>query len=66
MIVANRRVKQKDIVNALDISKERVHHIIKVHLGYRIVSARWLPRRLTVEMKAEENDLYTTVGKIHS
>ena len=26
MIVANRRVKQKDIANALDISKERVHH----------------------------------------
>ena len=35
MIVANRRVKQKDIANALDISKERVHHIITVHLGYR-------------------------------
>ena len=44
MIVANRRVKQKDIANALDISKERVHHIITVHLGYRKVSARWIPR----------------------
>ena len=48
MIVANRRVKQKDIANALDISKERVHHIITVHLGYRKVSARWVARQLTV------------------
>ncbi|GFS10341.1 histone-lysine n-methyltransferase setmar-like protein [Elysia marginata] len=61
MIVANRRVKQKDIANATDILKERVHHIITVHLGYRKVSARWVPRQLT-----GENDLYPTVGKIYS
>ncbi|GFS24455.1 transposase [Elysia marginata] len=58
MIVANRRVKQKDIANALDISKERVHHIITVHLGYRKVSARWVPRQLTVEMKAQRKTIY--------
>ena len=59
MIVANRRVKQKDIANALDISKERVHHIITVHLGYRKVSARWVPRQLTVEMKAQRKTICT-------
>ena len=59
MIVANRRVKQKDIANALDISKERVHHIITVHLGYRKVSARWVPRQLTVEMKARRKTICT-------
>ena len=56
MIVANRRVKQKDIANALDISKERVHHIIAVHLGYRKVS---VPRQLTVEMKAQRKTICT-------
>ena len=59
MIVANRRVKQKDIANALDISKERVHYIITVHLGYRKVSARWVPRQLTVEMKAQRKTICT-------
>ena len=59
MIVANRRVKQKDIANALDISKERVHHIITVHLGYRKVSARWVLRQLTVEMKAQRKTTCT-------
>ena len=59
MIVANRRVKQKDIANALEISKERVHHIITVHLGYRKVSARWVPKQLNVEMKPVR---FTAVG----
>ena len=60
MIVSNRRVKQIDIANALDISKERVHHIITVHLGYRKVSARWVPRQqLTVEMKAQRKTICT-------
>ncbi|GFR59349.1 histone-lysine n-methyltransferase setmar-like protein [Elysia marginata] len=59
MIVANRRVKQKDIANALDISKERVHHIITVHLGYRKVSPRWVPIQLTEKMKAQRKTICT-------
>ena len=51
MIVANRRVKQKDIANALDISKERVHHIITL--------SRWVPRQLTVEIKAQRKTICT-------
>ena len=67
MIVANRRVKQKDIANALDIlKKKRLHHII---------SPPWLQGSLgkmgtetahSGNEGTEENDLYTTVGKIHS
>ncbi|GFO12492.1 histone-lysine N-methyltransferase SETMAR-like protein [Plakobranchus ocellatus] len=57
MIRANRRVKQKEIANAADISKERVHHIVTTVLGYRKVSARWVPRQLTVEMKAQRKDM---------
>ncbi|GFN93033.1 histone-lysine N-methyltransferase SETMAR-like protein [Plakobranchus ocellatus] len=59
MIKANRRVKQKEIANAVGISKERVHDIITTVLGYRKVSARWVPRQLTVEMKAQRKDMCT-------
>ncbi|GFO19127.1 histone-lysine N-methyltransferase SETMAR-like protein [Plakobranchus ocellatus] len=38
MIRANRRVKRKEIANAIGISKERVHHIVTTVLGYRIKS----------------------------
>ncbi|GFN79268.1 histone-lysine N-methyltransferase SETMAR-like protein [Plakobranchus ocellatus] len=59
MIRANRRVKQKEIANAVGISKERVHHVVTTVLGYRKVSARWVPRQLTVEMKAQRKDMCT-------
>ncbi|GFO47144.1 histone-lysine N-methyltransferase SETMAR-like protein [Plakobranchus ocellatus] len=58
-IRANRRVKQKEIANAEGISKKRVHHIVTTVLGYRKVSARWVPRQLTVEMKAQRKDMCT-------
>ncbi|GFN74216.1 hypothetical protein PoB_000072200 [Plakobranchus ocellatus] len=51
MIRANRRGTQKEIANAVGISKERVHHIFTTVLGYRKVSASWVPRQLTVEIK---------------
>ncbi|GFO28214.1 histone-lysine N-methyltransferase SETMAR [Plakobranchus ocellatus] len=57
MIRANRRIKQKEIANAVGILKERMHHIVRTVLGYRKVSARWVPRLLTVEMKAQRKDM---------
>ena len=48
MIRANQRVKQKEMADEVGISKERVHHIATTVLGYRKVSARWVPRQLTV------------------
>ncbi|GFS09332.1 histone-lysine n-methyltransferase setmar-like protein [Elysia marginata] len=59
MVRANGRVKQKDIVDDEGISKERVHHIVTTGLGYRKVSACWVPRQLTVEMKAQRKDMCT-------
>ncbi|GFO43395.1 histone-lysine N-methyltransferase SETMAR-like protein [Plakobranchus ocellatus] len=59
MIRANRRVKQKEISNAVGISKERVHHIVTTVLAYRKVSARRVPRQLTVEIKAQRKDMCT-------
>ncbi|GFS22878.1 LOW QUALITY PROTEIN: histone-lysine n-methyltransferase setmar-like protein [Elysia marginata] len=45
--------KQKDIAKELEILKEKVQHIITDILGYRKVSARWVPRILTDEMKMQ-------------
>ena len=36
-----------------------MHHIATTVLGYRKVSARWVPRQLTVEMKAQRKDMCT-------
>ena len=33
------------------MSKERVCHILNQHLGMRELSARWVPRLLTVDQK---------------
>ncbi|GFO14069.1 histone-lysine N-methyltransferase SETMAR-like protein [Plakobranchus ocellatus] len=66
MIRANRRVKQKEIANAEGILKERVHHIVTAVLGYRKVSARWVPRQLTVEMKAQRKDMCTQLLERYS
>ena len=43
----------------MGISKERVHHIVTSVLGYRKVSARWVPRQLTSEMKAQRKEMST-------
>ncbi|GFO04854.1 histone-lysine N-methyltransferase SETMAR [Plakobranchus ocellatus] len=59
MIRANRRVKQKEIADEVGISKKRVHYVVTTVLGYRKVSARWVPRQLTVEMKARRKDMCT-------
>ncbi|GFO32021.1 histone-lysine N-methyltransferase SETMAR-like protein [Plakobranchus ocellatus] len=59
MISANRRIKQKEIADEVRITKERVHHIVTTVLGCRKVSARWVPRQLTVEMKVQRKDMFT-------
>ena len=52
LIRGNRHIKQKEVAVALGISNERVGHIIGV-LGFRKFCARWVPRMLADEMKAE-------------
>ncbi|GFR86761.1 histone-lysine n-methyltransferase setmar-like protein [Elysia marginata] len=57
MILGNRRIKQKDIAKELEISRERVQHTITDILGYRKVSARWVPRMMTDEIKMQGNTI---------
>ncbi|GFR60988.1 histone-lysine n-methyltransferase setmar-like protein [Elysia marginata] len=53
LIRENRSVKQIEISIEIAVSQERVHHIITNLLGYRKVSARWVPRMLTPQMKLQ-------------
>ena len=57
MIRSNGRVKQNVFANEVGILKELVHHIVTHLLGYRKVSARWVPRQLTLEMKTQRKEM---------
>ena len=45
------RIKVREIAEVMNMSKERVCHILNEHLGMRKLSARWVPRLLTVDQK---------------
>ena len=51
MVLDNRRIKVREIEEAMNISKERVCHILNEDLGMRKLSARWVPRLLTLDQK---------------
>ena len=51
MVLEDRRMKVRDIAEVMNMSKERVCHILHQHLGMRKLSARWVPRLLTVDQK---------------
>mgnify|MGYP003415101186 FL=1 len=51
LINDNRRITQREIAALLSISLDRVCHLVD-SLGYRKISARWVPKMLTPEMKA--------------
>ena len=50
MVLDDRRIKVREIAVVMNMSKERVCHILNQHLGMRSTeSARWVPRLLTVD-----------------
>ncbi|XP_063909864.1 histone-lysine N-methyltransferase SETMAR-like [Zophobas morio] len=51
IVLADRQVKIREIAEIPNISTERVHNILQEKLGIRRLSARWVPRLLTVEQK---------------
>lgn len=51
IVLADRRVKIREIADIVDISIERIQNILHKKLGMRKLSARWVPRLLTVEQK---------------
>lgn len=51
MVLADRRVKVREIAKAVEISIDRVHNILQNHLGMEKLSARWVPRLLTAHKR---------------
>jgi histone-lysine N-methyltransferase SETMAR len=51
MVLADRRLKVREIAETIGISADRVHHILTEELGMSKVSARWVPRLLSPEQK---------------
>lgn len=51
LVLADRRVKVRELAEMAGISTERVSHILHEILGMRKLSARWVPRLLTPENK---------------
>ena len=56
VIRENRRVTVNEVASLLDISVGSAHHIIHDELQFRKVCARWVPKRLTSEMKERRVD----------
>ncbi|GFX02737.1 histone-lysine N-methyltransferase SETMAR [Trichonephila clavipes] len=51
MVLDDRRIKVIKIVEVINMSKERVCHILNQHLGMRKLSACWVSRLLTLGQK---------------
>jgi transposase len=51
MVLADRRVKVRELAEAVGISTERVHFILHHELHMKKICARWVPRLLTPEQK---------------
>ncbi|KAL6257504.1 hypothetical protein P5V15_011074 [Pogonomyrmex californicus] len=51
MVLDDRRIKVREIAEAMGISKERVCHILTEELDMRKLFARWVPRLLTLDQK---------------
>ena len=51
LVLADRRLKVREIAETVGISKDRVGYILHESLGMRKLSARWVPRLLTPDNK---------------
>ena len=60
IVMTDRRVTERYIAIAVGISQERVHSILTEDLEMRKLSARWVPRLLTVDQKQTRRTLSHT------
>jgi len=51
MVMADRRITTRTIAEAMQVSHERIQHILTEILGMNKVSSRWVPKLLTNEQK---------------
>ncbi|GFO25928.1 histone-lysine N-methyltransferase SETMAR [Plakobranchus ocellatus] len=57
LIRCDRRMKIREIALKLEIPKSTVHEIVHDTLGYRKVSARWVPKKLTEDHKLQRVEI---------
>ncbi|GFO28103.1 histone-lysine N-methyltransferase SETMAR [Plakobranchus ocellatus] len=57
LIRCDRRMKIREIALKLEIPKSTVHEIVHDTLGYRKVSARWVPKMLTEDHKLKRVEI---------
>ncbi|XP_025263254.1 histone-lysine N-methyltransferase SETMAR-like [Camponotus floridanus] len=50
-VLNDRRIKMRELSHIANISIDRVHNILHEHLHMKKLSARWVPRLLTVDQK---------------
>ncbi|KAF7268089.1 hypothetical protein GWI33_018750 [Rhynchophorus ferrugineus] len=56
MILNGRKLKVNEITDILNISTERVNHMIHEYFGMRKLCAKWVPRELTFDQKQRRVD----------
>lgn len=61
IVMDDRRVHMVEIADAVRISIERVHKILHNDLAMKMLSARWVPRLLTVDQKPIERTFRSSV-----
>ncbi|GBM71716.1 hypothetical protein AVEN_83477-1 [Araneus ventricosus] len=49
MAIAKRRVRTRDIIDELSLSKGTVHIIVHQHLQYSKVCTEWVPKHLIID-----------------
>ena len=64
IVKENRRVTVHEIATHLDMSHGSAHHIVHDVLQFHKVSARWVPRQLTAELKERRVDTYQELLKL--
>ena len=61
IVLNDRRIKVREVAEIMNMSKECVYHILNQHLGMRNLSARWVPRLLTVDQKPVRMNISSAV-----
>lgn len=56
IVLADRKLKLREIADAVKISEGSVFTILHEHLGMRKLCAKWVPRELTIDQKQQRVD----------
>jgi len=57
LVLADRRLKIREIVELVNMSKDHVGHFLHEILGIKKMSVRWVPRLLTPDNRTSEQCL---------